>query len=135
MAAIGKAQLENFDFHKGRRQDLAKHYVSLLRHNTSISIFEHNYDEVVPHIFVIKIISGVDRDGLINFLGDKGIRAGVHYKPNHLLTYFAQSSPERLSVTENLYPKLLTLPLHPDLSMEEIDFIVEVLNEGLQVLE
>lgn len=135
MAAIGRAQLENFYFHKDRRQELAKYYVSRLEGIASISIFEHDYNEVVPHIFVIKIISGANRDGVITFLRENGITAGVHYKPNHLLTYFVQSARGRLPVTEDLYPKLITLPLHPELCIEEIDFIVKVLNEGLQALE
>ena len=53
MAAIGKEQLKNFDYHKKRRQELANFYVKYLREIPSIQIFDHNYDNVVPHIFVI----------------------------------------------------------------------------------
>ena len=50
MASIGRVQLANFDYHKSQRQTLAKYYVEKLKEVDSISIFEHDYNDVVPHI-------------------------------------------------------------------------------------
>ena len=132
MAAIGKEQLSNFSFHKSRRQELAKSYITHLETISSVTIFTHNYDEVVPHIFVIILDEGIDRDRLMKRLSDKGVPVGIHYKPNHLLSYFSTGCDETLPVTDTLYPRLLTLPLHPDLSATDIAFIVRELKEGIE---
>jgi len=132
MAAIGITQLDNFQYHKNRRQALAKCYVDHLKEMKSISIFKHNYNEVVPHIFVIVLGEDIDREGLIRYLTEHGIPAGIHYKPNHLLSYFSSGINENLPVTDTLYPGLLTLPLHPELSFEDIETIVKLLKQGIE---
>lgn len=131
MAAIGKEQLANFDFHKNRRQELAKHYVTQIGEVPEISIFTHDYNNVVPHIFVIMLSKGIDRKRLIKCLSKQHIPVGIHYKPNHLLSYFAISYEENLPTTDMLYPRLLTLPLHPELSFEDVAFIVKSVKEGI----
>ena len=132
MAAIGKEQLSNFSFHKIRRQELAKSYIAHLEKISSITMFTHDYNEVVPHIFVIILDEGIDRGRLIKRLSDNGVPVGIHYKPNHLLSYFSTGCDETLPVTDTLYPRLLTLPLHPDLSATDIAFIVRELKEGIE---
>ena len=131
MAAIGKVQLANFDDHRSRRQELAQSYVHYLKSVPYISIFEHDYNNVVPHIFVVKLEVGTDRGALRQHLSKNGIPTGIHYKPNHLLTYFARKNQGECLVTDKLYPTLLTLPLHPDLCDEDVRYIVEVLHQGL----
>lgn len=132
MAAIGIEQLNNFEYHKTRRQALAKCYVDYLSEVKSISIFQHDYDDVVPHIFVILLGEDIDRDRLIRFLTDHGIPVGIHYKPNHLLSYFSGNTKENLSATDILYPRILTLPLHPELSVGDVATIVRLLKKGIE---
>ena len=131
MAAIGIEQLNNFEYHKTRRQALAKCYVEKLSEVKSISIFHHDYDDVVPHIFVIVLGEDIDREILIRFLREHGVAAGIHYKPNHLLSFFSGDVPQSLPTTDILYPRLLTLPLHPELDDKDVEFIVNILIKGL----
>ncbi len=132
MAAIGKEQLANFHFHKTRRQEIAKCYTSRLGDIPSVSMLDHDYDNVVPHIFVILLREGTDRAGLIRFLEKNGIPAGIHYKPNHLLTYFSNNSKEVLPITDMLYPRLLTLPIHPEIENKTVNFVVDILKTGIE---
>ena len=132
MAAIGKEQLSNFSFHKSRRQELANCYIAHLEKISSVTTFAHNYNEVVPHIFVILLAEGIDRGRLMKRLSDNGVPTGIHYKPNHLLSYFSTGCDGTLPVTDALYPRLLTLPLHPDLSATDIAFIVRALKECIE---
>jgi dTDP-4-amino-4,6-dideoxygalactose transaminase len=132
MASIGKEQLSNFKYHKTRRQELAKCYVGHLSLVASISIFNHDYANVVPHIFVILLSEDIDREGLIRFLKEHGIPTGIHYKPNHLLSYFSGHIKEILPTTDLLYRRMLTLPLHPELSFEDIATIVKLLKHGIE---
>jgi len=132
MAAIGIEQLNNFEYHKTKRQALAKEYVSQLKDIQSISLFHHDYDNVVPHIFVILLDKSINRDELIISLKEDGIPAGVHYKPNHLLSYFFDPATQILPTTDQLYPRLLTLPLHPELDEEHIEFIASTIRKALK---
>ena len=52
------------------------------------------------------------------------IECGIHYYPNHLLSYYGAKKGE-LPITEQLYQELLTLPLHPGLSEGQVDFVIE----------
>ena len=63
-------------------------------------------------------------------IGD-GIQTGIHYKPNHHLIFFKNNIKNKLKVTDKVYREILTLPLHPDLSIENINFICESLNQIL----
>lgn len=127
MAAIGLAQLEKFEQFSKKRRLLAKRYEKNLKNHQSIKTLKLDYDQVVPHIFVVRNVSSLSRDRIVNSLNEKGIQTGHHYFPNHRLKYFRQSFSGTLEVTDNIYEQLITLPLHPDLSIEEIDYITECL--------
>lgn len=128
MAAIGIEQLKKFPQMADRRQNLAKKYDSLLIGNEYIKVIQHNYDEVVPHIYVIQIESMKFRDLLRDGLLRLGIQTGVHWQPNHQLDFYSDYQIG-LKNTEKIYPYLLTLPLHPDLSNEDIEYICKNLLE------
>ena len=87
--------------------------------------------DVVPHIFPVRIADMPDRDDLRRQLLAEGIETGVHYRPNHTLTYFAQPDMPPLPVTERVYPELLTLPLHPGLADEDVDYVCDRLLSAL----
>ena len=82
-------------------------------------------NEIIPHIFPIRVQLGM-RDELKLVLENHKIPTGIHYKPNHLLTFFGNGKLS-LPVTEKLYKELLTLPLHPEISKEQVNFIVKSL--------
>ena len=64
-------------------------------------------------------------------LEEAGIPTGYHYKPNHLLTLFGGGN-ERLPNSEQLGEELLTVPLHPALNDEDIEFICSSLIAALR---
>ena len=66
------------------------------------------------------------RDALRAYLFENGIETGIHYKPNHQLKKFTDGQPR--VVTEKLAEELITLPLHYDLSDDDLLFIIEKLN-------
>ena len=108
-AAIGRVQLKRFPEFKRIRQSLAKRYYEKLKDIPYIELLNHNYDEVVPHIFPIKIVNG-KRDELRQYLLSKNIECGIHYYPNHLLSFYGNRKGE-LPVTEKSVSYThLTLP-------------------------
>lgn len=122
-AAIGLTQLGRFEKEfKPCRQKLAKAYHKELKRVERISLFPNDYDEIVPHIFPIRVLKG-RRDGLRQHLMDNGIECGVHYRPNHLLQYYGNGKA-KLPVTEQIYNELLSLPLHPGVTNEDQERIL-----------
>jgi len=125
---IGLVQLDRFEKElKPKRQWLAKKYHLALKSVPNIVLFPDEYDDVVPHIFPMRVLKG-KRDGLKEFLNSFGIECGIHYYPCHLLTYFG-SNRGLLPVTEEVYGELITIPLHPDIMEEEQQFIINKIKE------
>lgn len=127
MAAIGLIQLGRLKEFAEKRRTLAVRYDELLTAATEIFRLSHNYTEVVPHLYPILLPDGVDRKAIRSRMLDAGIQTGVHYQPNHALTFFRYSEALPLPVMDNIYPRLLSLPLHPDLSLADVDYCVSKL--------
>ncbi len=129
MASIGLSQLNKLELFRGKRQNLAKRYDSKLKEFNKVSFFKRDYDSIIPHIYPIKIPINADRKSFQDYMENKHIQTGIHYKPNHLLQYYKENNSEPLFNTEKLYRNLVTLPLHPDLKFEDLDYIVETIKE------
>lgn len=131
MAAIGYTQLKKFPKFKQIRQTLAKIYQQELGNVEGVKIIPCNYDEVVPHIFVVRITNG-KRDEVKQFLNDNGVATGMHYRPNHLLSLFAVNQDNAtLKHTDEIYEQLITLPLHADMNVEDVMYVCETLKNAL----
>lgn len=132
MAAIGYTQLKKFPKFKEIRQRLAKIYQQELEGVDGVKLIPCNYDEVVPHIVVIRVRDD-KRDAVKEALNEAGVGTGMHYRPNHLLTLFAGNQDNKtLAHTDQVYKELITVPLHPDLTEDDIHFICGIIKEELK---
>jgi len=57
------------------------------------------------------------------------VQTGIYDQPNHLLSPYKNNST--LINVEETYPKLLSLPLHLDLEVEDVEFVCEVIRENI----
>ncbi|MCK9376407.1 MAG: DegT/DnrJ/EryC1/StrS family aminotransferase [Syntrophobacterales bacterium] len=122
LAAIGRVQLRRFPGEFGpKRVALAGLYRQLLREAPGVCLLAADLREIVPHIQPVRVLAG-RRDALREFLGSQGIETGIHYRPNHLLSFFGGGQVP-LPVTEKLYGELLSLPLHPEVTEAEVRWI------------
>jgi dTDP-4-amino-4,6-dideoxygalactose transaminase len=80
---------------------------------------------------VVRIKELWDRKALQNQLLEQGIQTGIHYQPNHTLTRFRDPDALPLPVTDTVFPTLLTLPLHPDVTEDDVEFVCERLKACL----
>ena len=131
MAAIGIEQLKRFDEFAGIRRRRAKLYDALLKGHQKIVTLDHNYEEIVPHIYVVRLTGCSDRTQIQQKLLGNGIQTGIHYQPNHLLSYYRRQDIDPLPITETIYPQLLTLPLHAELSEDDVNYVASALRESL----
>ncbi len=65
-----------------------------------------------------------DRDGLSEYLANCGITTSVHFKPLHLMTYWKKGQKRPLPVTDEVWLKLLSLPVHDSLTAKEVEGII-----------
>jgi len=130
MAAIGIQQLKRFSELAERRQIIARQYVSELSTCKNITLLNRNYDEVVPHIFPIILRDGIDRTLVRQCLLKQLIETGIHYQPSSFTSFF-NTNRATLPVTENIYNRLLTLPLHPDLEIEDVRRVCNILKAAV----
>lgn len=131
MAAIGSSQLARLEdeFIPARRA-LYKEYGQLLGNIPYIVLLETDPDDfIVPHIMPVRVAGG-KRELVQAALEKEGIPFGMHYKPNHLLTMFGGGRPV-LPNSEKLYAQLLTLPLHPGLSVADVEFVCSTIKKAL----
>jgi len=123
MAAIGIEQMKRFPEFAETRKKLAKKYDQQFSNHKKIISVVRDYSIVVPHIYVIRIIGMKNRDDIKEAMLKKGVELGYHYYPNHWLSFYKNKLSLPLPVTDSIFPELLTLPLHPDLSVNDIDFV------------
>lgn len=127
MAAIGLEQLKRLDDFAAARRARARLYDELFEGHSRIRPLPRDYDMVVPHIYVVRITGLKDRKALQAHLLEHGIQTGIHYQPNHGLSLYWDLNAAPLPATEAVCPEMITLPLHPELSEDDVRFIVSTL--------
>jgi dTDP-4-amino-4,6-dideoxygalactose transaminase len=130
MAAIGLEQLKRFPEFARKRQALASLYEEHLDGVSGVECLHHDYSCVVPHIYVVKFAEKINREEVRGRLGEKGFQTGVHYQPNHWLEFYRNHDP-KLRITDAIYPELMTLPLHPDLTENDVVNLCGALKESI----
>ena len=133
-AAIGRSQLKRLDIEFiPKRILLMNMYISLLKNNPYLIFIDYDSNsKIIPHIFPIRVLKN-KRDQLKVHLEELNIQTGIHYKPNHLLSFYG-GGIQKLEVTENVYREILSLPLHPDLEIKDIEEICLIINKFLNNL-
>jgi aminotransferase len=123
--AVGIAQLNKLDKLQRRRKDIWGVYQEQLKEINWL-ITPPEFSDCVRHsyfTYFIKVING-KRDQLARYLLDNGIYTTVRYEPLHLYKQFGQVR-KHLPVAELLNEQLLNLPLHPNLSDKDLNFIID----------
>jgi dTDP-4-amino-4,6-dideoxygalactose transaminase len=87
--------------------------------------FEAEYAKHVYHIYPVRL---QNRDQVLSQLAEMGISCGIHYPlPIHLQDAYAGSGqgPGRFPVTEKYAMEQLSLPMFPELTKHQINYVVE----------
>ncbi len=126
-AAILRIKLQYLDYYNERRKEAAIQYTNLLQNHPNIitPYREGDCDSHVFHQYTLRIINH-DRDGLVKFLNENEIPCGVYY-PVPLHQQKAYLDPEidtsKFPVTNKLVNEVISLPMHSELSIDQIEFI------------
>lgn len=124
-AALGLVQLSRLNVSNKRREDIVNVYNTRLAGVFDIERpVRKNYQVPAFHNYVIKCNR---RDELHEYLKQNGISTGVHYIPNNHYDLFKDYGAT--PVSDEVFKKILTLPLYPDLEFEQVEFIVQKIKE------
>ena len=123
-AAIGLTQLRRVDEFIENRQSYCRIYDSAFADLSEVELFDTDWVDVAPYIYVIRTGGGVERTALIDHLKSQGIATGIHFQGAHHFSYYRSSRRGDLSVTEATAERVLTLPLHSYMSEEDLSRVV-----------
>jgi dTDP-4-amino-4,6-dideoxygalactose transaminase len=117
-AAILREKLIHLDAWNDRRRAVAQAYGDALESNRLILPVEETFARHVYHLYVIR---SPHRDRLAKLLGERGIQTGIHYPiPVHRQFAYRKHRDTVLPVTERVAGEILSLPMHPWMTGEEI---------------
>jgi perosamine synthetase len=123
LSSIGIVQLKKLEKMNERRRQIKSKYNQAFK---SLNFIEVPVDKKgiksSCHNYVAKITKG-DRNELIGYLRKNGITAGVHYKPVYLFPVYSHIKAN-CPVTDKVWKELITLPVFPDMTDEEIDLVI-----------
>lgn len=125
-AAFLNVKLRYVDSETLRRQEIADYYIANIK-NDKIILPNVVVGEHVWHLFVIRTEK---RDELQSYLNDNGIQTLIHYPiPPHKQECYSDLDNMFLPITEQIHKEVLSLPISPVMSMEEIAKVVVILNK------
>ncbi|MEM2339654.1 MAG: DegT/DnrJ/EryC1/StrS family aminotransferase [Nitrososphaerales archaeon] len=129
-AAIGRIQLMKLTKMNEMRRRIAKLYSKELEGiNELIKPIEAPWAYHVYHIYAIRC---VNRDKLREWLANKGIETGIHYRlPVHLQPFYTslQLPNYKLPITEEITKTILSIPMHPNLKDDDVNYVIENIKE------
>jgi perosamine synthetase len=126
-AAIGIVQLGKLDKLNGRRSEVANAYRKELADLDWIELpAEKPYAQSSWHLFQIKLPNESARDRLIGHMQNENIAVGVHYYPCHLHPIYIKLKA-RVPTASEVWKRILTLPIHPNLTDEDLSRIISAL--------
>lgn len=91
--------------------------------------FQDHPGVAAHHLHVVVLSEGISRSHVMSLLKARGIQTSIHYPPVHLFKFYRNHfpPPTDLSVTEDLGRRLVTLPLYPGLTREQVELVSESL--------
>lgn len=132
-AALGLSQLSKLDKIIKMRQENAKYISSQLSKISQIVTpsppegYEHIYQ-----MYTIRLPNRNIRDNLREFLVKKKIFSKVYFQPIHLTDFYMKkfgTKPNSLPITEMISEQVLTLPLYPNMTAEEKEYLTSSIKE------
>ncbi len=128
LAAIGRIQLRKAGIMHEKRREIARYYIDRLAPYDYLHVPEyitaHSW-----HLFILRLQLQklrVDRDEFVGDLHASGIGTSLHYRPLHLMSYFAKRY--QLQATDfphalQRYQEVISLPIYPDMDMETVEYV------------
>ena len=129
LAAIGVEQMKKLpEMNQRRRKIAAVLNDGLADIEDLVPPVEKPENKHVYQMYTVRVRAGLDRDDFVRSLNEIGVGASVHfYPPVHKMKPYAGNKYRRgdLSVTERVMDEIVTLPMYPQMTEEELNYLIE----------
>ena len=128
-AAVLRCKLKFLDEWNKKRRKAAYFYNEGLK---DLPLITPEESEDIYHVYHLYVIRSNDRDALFEHLKDNGIGCGMHYPvPIHLQAAMKGNGYKKgdLPVTEKIASEILSLPMYPHLTEENLSIVVETIKD------
>jgi dTDP-4-amino-4,6-dideoxygalactose transaminase len=126
-AAFLNVKLPHLDNENEIRKKIAKRYLSEVKNE---KIIMPTWDLSGNHVFHLFVVRTAERDKLQAFLEQNNIETMIHYPiPPHQQKAFVAWNSLSFPITEKIHREVLSLPISPVMTMDEVDYVITVLNQ------
>ncbi len=133
-AAIGLVQLRKLDNMNAARISNAQYYDRNINVEGITKPHVNTNVKHVYHQYVLRIESDfpMSREEFMEYLSSKGVGSAVHYpKPIYMQPIYQQMGYQGICpVAEEVARKVVSIPVHPKLTEEELEYVVDVINDS-----
>lgn len=135
-ALVLRLKLEHLDKWNDLRIEAAKRYIEKLKDVSGITLYDTLKDtKAVFHLFIVRLREGLDRDDFMTFLSSHEIGNGIHYPfPLHETPAFSFLGYKTgdFKESEAFAKSIVSLPMYPGITTEQIDFVAEKVKEYVE---
>lgn len=127
-AALLRVKLPHLDEDNARRREIAGRYIFAIT-NPRIELPQHPTSPE-GHVWHVFAVTCRERDALIKHLESKGIQTNIHYPtPPHKQGAYVELQDQSFPISERMHREIVSLPMSPVLTDEEVMTVVEAINE------
>lgn len=128
-AAILRVKLKYLDRDNEKRREIADYYIKHIRHDAFVLPCVENGDRL-SHVWHLFVLRTKHRERLQRYLSENGIGTLIHYPiPPHQQRAYEEWKTLSFPISEQLHREVLSIPLHPALAADDLEYIVEILNK------
>jgi dTDP-4-amino-4,6-dideoxygalactose transaminase len=131
-ASYALADVEKLQQSIDRRQEIAKQYDRLLDNLKHVKLPQRDENDVC-YMYIVEIDK--NRDHFVNELKKEGVKVSVHYMPLHLTNYYKSKYSMKVfdySVALGCFQRVMSLPIYPSLTDDEVQKVVEAVRKVSQ---
>lgn len=125
-AAVLDVKLKYLDSDNAKRKEIAQYYLQNIKNPLIYLPQTYSENSHVWHVFVVRVN---DRARFQSYLNDNGIQTIIHYPiPPHKQECYKELNHLSFKITEQIHSEIISIPISPVMSDNEIQKVVEVIN-------
>lgn len=129
-AAFLNVKLSSLDAENNIRIRIAKRYLNEIKNEKIILPTSSLRGTTQSHVFHLFVIRTENREELQQYLLENGIQTMIHYPiPPHKQKAFESWNNLSFLITEKIHREVLSLPISPVLTDDEVSFVITILNK------
>jgi len=126
-AAVLSVKLKGLDSDNNKRREIAGRYLREIN-NPQVTLPKEPKDPL-EHVWHLFVVSTHRRDALQKFLLERSIQTLIHYPiPPHKQMAYEELSDLSLPLTEKIHKEVLSLPISPVMTADEISLVIDAVN-------